>query len=427
MISGLCAVLRYVIKTAQQYVVGTEQANCLKNLLGLRQNCLRACAEVSEWTLYAEVTLPQLVEKVLRDLDDAGPVPAELVQLENQLDRVPVKPSCRKNRKRRSADVVVSCTNVTDMESVSTEGRGKADKHLSAAKDESQNITDSFSSLQVVDSGVCKRLFVEGNNVQLTDLMLFLCIQLLFGVNYTECWLCHLPRVMSWYRRMATLPNIRYALVSSGLLSRDSVAPSFSKDGEILQSSVLHTASDSGVALKLVEDETSFSGISDCYDPTPVSLAANSCTTADDVSCIQHTDKTKFRTSQSLIDEVIAKATRTGLSLSMSPLGGGKCLRLLWEQYPQWVQPCGLGGVPDKRSARKLQQLENIAAAVQEIMSAPTAISETGVIADFCSGGGHVGILLAYLFPQYKVGNSAFVIVQLQNMIQATLIISFAL
>jgi len=85
------------------------------------------------------------------------------------------------------------------------------------------------------------------------------------------------------------------------------------------------------------------------------------------------------------------------------PLGSGSCLQLPWEQYPSWVLPCGVGGVPDKRAARKLHQLENIAAAVKECVSARSVASESGVIVDFCSGGGHVGILFAYLFPHYKV------------------------
>lgn len=46
---------------------------------------------------------------------------------------------------------------------------------------------------------------------------------------------------------------------------------------------------------------------------------------------------------------------------------------------------------------RKIQQLDGMAAAVID------AVSEGDVIVDFCSGGGHLGILLAYLLPRCHV------------------------
>ena len=49
------------------------------------------------------------------------------------------------------------------------------------------------------------------------------------------------------------------------------------------------------------------------------------------------------------------------------------------------------------RLDRKIQQLDGMATAVVD------AVSEGDVVVDFCSGGGHLGILLAYLLPRCHV------------------------
>ena len=55
------------------------------------------------------------------------------------------------------------------------------------------------------------------------------------------------------------------------------------------------------------------------------------------------------------------------------------------------------GCLPANRISRKCEQLENLCCAV-------TSIAKPGqVIVDFCAGGGHLGILLAYLLPDCQV------------------------
>lgn len=53
--------------------------------------------------------------------------------------------------------------------------------------------------------------------------------------------------------------------------------------------------------------------------------------------------------------------------------------------------------LPENRVARKREQLENLAAAVQ-LYAQPGQ-----VIVDFCAGSGHLGILVAYLLPQCRI------------------------
>lgn len=398
-ISGLCSVLRHIVHIAQQdaeYLDSDDLANCLKNLLGLRQNCLRACAEVSEWTLYTEVILPQLLERLLNNCDIIGSdPPAELLQLENQLAKLPIEPNCHRNKKQSKAGK--SSDTPTAIKESIVEYRRNENFSESLKHSKCKNILEESDNLQVAKNAeeMYQRPFVEGNSVQLTDLILFICIRLLFDITDTEQWCLHLPRLVSWSQRMAAIPSVNNAVISAGLF--ECVAHSITQGSEISHLfPLLSTASISDKSSTSVEDEHGFF----C-----TSGGSKSTLESDDQSSIQNTHKTKFRASQALINAGIAKVTKMALQLEVLPLGNGSCLQLPWEQYPSWVVPYGLGGVPDKRAARKLQQLENIAAAVKELVSERVTGSESHIIVDFCSGGGHVGILLAYLFSHCKVGN----------------------
>lgn len=415
-ISGLCSVLRYIVHTAQHNMgclASFELANCLKNLLGLRQNCLRACAEVSEWTMYTEVTLPQLVETVLSNSYSIGSdPPAELLQLENQLAKPPVEPSCKRNKKqsgtgKSSVSPTVSQDNTAEQESECenrTVGVNECLCSDSLTCGMHKNMLERFDNLQmgVTAKEICQRQFVEGNNIQLTDLVLFVCIHLLFNIEDIHPWCSRLPRLVSWFQRMAADPDVKNAVICAGLFECCSF------EHCIAQRSVSNespAASSSDTTLKSVEDEQD-SSASGSLNSTLNSVHTK--LTVTDQNCIQHTEKNRFHASQALVDATVTKATEMGLMLDVLPFGNGRCLQLPWEQYPSWVLPCGLGGVPDKRATRKLQQLENIVAGVKEQLSARSANSEASVVVDFCAGGGHVGILLAYLFPCCKVQYASF-------------------
>ncbi len=71
-----------------------------------------------------------------------------------------------------------------------------------------------------------------------------------------------------------------------------------------------------------------------------------------------------------------------------------------WTAIPPSVHPLG-GELPPKRLIKKCQQLESLARAVMSI--AEREGSRNLRIVDFCSGGGHLGILLAHLLPESQV------------------------
>ena len=71
-------------------------------------------------------------------------------------------------------------------------------------------------------------------------------------------------------------------------------------------------------------------------------------------------------------------------------------MNLEWSALPDLVHPLG-GHLPPERLEKKCQQLENLAGAVMSLHR------PGDVIVDFCSGGGHLAILLAYLLPEATV------------------------
>jgi len=67
-----------------------------------------------------------------------------------------------------------------------------------------------------------------------------------------------------------------------------------------------------------------------------------------------------------------------------------------WNSHSDYLNP-SKGDLNDKRSLRKQYQISNILAAVRPL------VTPGCTIVDFCAGGGHVGIVLAYFFKCCKV------------------------
>ncbi|KAJ3649721.1 hypothetical protein Zmor_021446 [Zophobas morio] len=68
-----------------------------------------------------------------------------------------------------------------------------------------------------------------------------------------------------------------------------------------------------------------------------------------------------------------------------------------WSKIPSEANPTS-GALPENRAYRKCDQLENLAKAVIKLVG-----SKECRIVDFCSGSGHLGILLAYLLPKCTI------------------------
>ncbi|KAB1282310.1 Glutathione S-transferase C-terminal domain-containing protein [Camelus dromedarius] len=81
--AGLAVVLRHIIQ--KSYEADPSKKEILE-LLGFKKTCLKACAEVSQWTRLCELTIPLAVENFLKESSDQPPtIPAEILELERKL------------------------------------------------------------------------------------------------------------------------------------------------------------------------------------------------------------------------------------------------------------------------------------------------------------------------------------------------------
>lgn len=104
--------------------------------------------------------------------------------------------------------------------------------------------------------------------------------------------------------------------------------------------------------------------------------------------------KNRIFTKQSEIDVSLTKVNALNLRITSLPMP--TINQMNWSNIPYQALPEG-GQLPAKRLERKKQQLECLA---QWIIK----ISKPGDrIVDFCSGAGHLGILLAFLLPQCQI------------------------
>ena len=333
---GLASLLRFIVNWSR----GSHDSHdsIINGLLGEKANCLKACAEVSPWTYFCEKSFPRMVDEILTmssshsdSSDTANVVGMELIQLENYLADISERRHCQQVH-RNGSNQVEGCE------------------------------------------------FLESNRLQLTDLIVFICIELCLHKSVSlQRLFVGLNRVSKWYQNVRALPNVR---------------------------DTLHSVS---VFLSIASLELEDACLELIHSLPKIHLSDGCCSTATDATNqIKpakpnfHTElKQKFKITQSSVVSVIGKLESSGIRpLSFQSNVG--CTRMLWNDLPKSLLLTNkFGGVPEKRTERKLEQLENMVSAVKEIMLLQK--KDSPVIVDFCSGCGHLGILLAYLLPHCHV------------------------
>lgn len=103
-----------------------------------------------------------------------------------------------------------------------------------------------------------------------------------------------------------------------------------------------------------------------------------------------HTSQSKIEFALSLVD-----ACKPDITNNVLPFGFYNCFD--WNSIPLDAKPQG-GALPAKRADRKCEQLENVVKATLEVVG-----DKICRIVDFCSGSGHLGILIALALPKCNI------------------------
>lgn len=200
--------------------------------------------------------------------------------------------------------------------------------------------------------------FVEGFDQTLADVVLFPVLHIIFtelaAVTSKEAISERLPLTFKWYETMSAQAQTRLAL-------------------EALE-------------LKRIEQ----------IERVECSRFIEESELPKDSLYSSHPERTKPRIRHKNPESIIKSLREAGIMPDLKPNPGEDCLPLPWDQFPEKVHPLG-GGLPKSRVLRKCQQIENLV-----ILALQHAFNSCTVV-DFCSGGGHVGIVLAYLLPDCRI------------------------
>ncbi|XP_010639864.1 glutathione S-transferase C-terminal domain-containing protein isoform X2 [Fukomys damarensis] len=353
--AGLAVVLRHIAQKA--YETDPSKKEILE-LLGFKKTCLKACAEVSQWTRLCELTIPLAIENFLREsLVQTPAIPMEILELEKKL-REPVRVHNddklrRQKLKQQTKGQVkgqgqpLEASEESDYASQSLELKVAFSKLMvqegqAASSREPSHIRKAKAS----DLPPLEHVFAEGLFFTLADIVLLPCVHHFLVVickKFSEK-LTEFPLLASWYQRIQEVPRVQTAASKCGIqflqLPELSATPnercphlSEAPGGEE-QNDPLFTGGPRPTMTKLLEK-----GIEVVFSPHP-------CPT----------------------------------------------WTLDWNGLPAAVSPKE-GRMSSDRALRKQQQLNNLVYVV--INQAKPGDR----IVDFCSGGGHVGLVLAHVLP----------------------------
>ncbi|XP_018881346.1 glutathione S-transferase C-terminal domain-containing protein isoform X1 [Gorilla gorilla gorilla] len=366
--AGLAVVLRHIIQ--KSYEADPLKKELLE-LLGFKKTCLKACAEVSQWTRLCELTIPLAIENFLRESSDQPlTIPVEILQLEKKLSepvRVHNDDKLRRQKlKQQKADGVGPPV---------TKGKAKSKVHTQETSEgldsssKSLELKVAFSKLTVQEEPATtnrepshirkakasdlpplEHVFAEGLYFTLADIVLLPCIHhflVIISRKFSEK-LVEFPLLASWYQRIQEVPGVKTAASKCGI-------------------QFLHLPKLLTTSTEQHPNLCEVPGVEEQSDPLFIGGPR----------------------------PTMAKLMEKGIEVMFSP---HPCptWTLDWNVLPAAVSPKE-GKMSSDRALRKQQQLNNLVYVV-------TNQAKPGDrIVDFCSGGGHVGIVLAHMLPSCQV------------------------
>lgn len=343
-VAGLCAVCRHMVKSC-----GASRAE----LLGFKGGCLLAPSEQSVWTRFCELDVVSAVHQLQSALKAASSVklPTEFGRFELHMSQ-PVRMHniykvAREQEKLEKPKKTERITDLVDkLHSICLTGDQRRPKH-----------PERISSSVPMDQLNIAHTFAEGQQLTLADLMLFAC----FGLAYDQLLTAdhcvqlrvELPRFVAW------LDTVRQQLNGVPLMPAR------------LDELPAHTGP---LRIDQTDTRSLYKNDSKRYKP-----------------------RSQIFTKQADIDAVLDKVRSLRLAISSDTAGRFADKDFAWWQtLPFDALPEG-GALPADRLLRKQHQLQSLAVEVLRL-AAPGAR-----IVDFCSGAGHLGIVVAALRPDCEV------------------------
>nr|XP_015799194.2 glutathione S-transferase C-terminal domain-containing protein isoform X1 [Nothobranchius furzeri] len=363
--AGLAVVLRHIIiKTTEE----DPSRKDVLELLGFKKTCLKACAEVSKWTRLCEIGIPSAVEEhLLNPTNQVNRLPPSILTLEQRLAE-PVKvhnddkirrqklqeQRLRENEEKQICEASLGPSSQTSdgLELRAALAKLSVDSAPAAATRGSSEIR----KVKTTALPPLEHVFAEGLYFTLTDVVLLPCIhQYLCSLQSHAARTLHqLPRLLRWYSRVREVPGVLKAAKDCGMILTVPQVPT---------SSLQETSGpDSPVSLlQQEEDEETTPQLAFVGGPRPT----------------------------------MTKLKENGIE-AIFTLHPCPSWTLPWDSLPKAINPTE-GKMSNIRSTRKMQQLNNLVAMVSKLASPGCTV------VDFCSGTGHVGIVLAHTLPDCQI------------------------
>ncbi|CAK6432920.1 unnamed protein product [Pipistrellus nathusii] len=368
--AGLAVVLRHIIQ--KSYEADPSKKEVLE-LLGFKKTCLKACAEVSQWTRLCELTIPLAIENFLKESSEQRPsIPAEILQLEKKLSepvRVHNDDKLRRQKLRQQKAARVGPSGIKEKTKMKSKAQRQETSDVLDPLSKSLELEVAFSKLTVREEPAAptrepahirkakasdlpplEHVFAEGLYFTLTDIVLLPCVHhfLLIICKKLSERLTEFPLLAAWYQRIQEVPRVKTAASQCGI--------QFCPLPELLTTSNEQHPDLNEDPGGEEQNDPSFIG-----GPRPT----------------------------------MTKLMEKGIEVMFSP---HPCptWTIDWNSLPAAVSPKE-GKMSSDRALRKQQQLNNLVYVV-------TNQAKPGDrIVDFCSGGGHLGIMLAHMLPLCQV------------------------
>lgn len=352
-ITGLCAVSRHICLYRSSAYSPHENDD---GLLSFRKGCLQAPNEVSIWTKFCEVDLTKTVKKLLSE-ENLKEIPKTLMRFENHLNK-PVKlhnmfkvaRELKKVSIKDSENIKVTQSVKPSVEVKKIQQSTKTPKQRKWKSNKNKK-SDVNSSLNIEELGL-KHQFAEGPFLTLADLVLLPSYYIIVKKIGKEMFEVLFPSSYQWFLKITNLKEI---VNFDFLLQTINALPL-----PLMKS----------LEIPKIEDVSLYKS-----DPK------------------RHNPKKRLFTKPEDIEKAL-DSVQDGMQLNVSSLEYDKAVD--WNKVPDGANPAA-GHLPDERVIRKSQQLENLCQAVL------TMAKDGDLIVDFCSGSGHLGILLAYLLPKCTI------------------------